>query len=220
VESTRQVILDLLRRRKQATVEDLTQALSLAPATIRRHLDILMRDSYVAVDQVRRETGRPHYVFSLTDAGEDLFPKNYVRLTNRLIEEIVALEADETKGKDGAEIADLVFEKMAERLAQTYASRVTGETLGERVAQVAELLSDEGLTLDWQAGDEGFLLLGYGCPCRRVADSHSQMCSHDRRLLTQLLDADVEFVDPSTVGAESYCAYRITERAGARSGAL
>jgi predicted ArsR family transcriptional regulator len=220
VESTRQVILDLLRRRKQATVEELTQALSLAPATIRRHLDILMRDSYVAVDQVRRETGRPHYVFSLTDAGEDLFPKNYVRLTNRLIEEIVGLESDETKGKDGAEIADLVFEKMAERLAQTYAARVTGETLEERVAQVAELLSDEGLTLDWQAGDEGFLLLGYGCPCRRVADSHSQMCSHDRRLLTQLLDADVEFVDPSTVGVESYCAYRIRERAGARSGAL
>jgi predicted ArsR family transcriptional regulator len=220
VESTRQVILDLLRRRKQATVEDLTHALGLAPATIRRHLDILMRDSYVAVDQVRRETGRPHYVFSLTDVGEDLFPKNYVRLTNRLIEEIVALESSETKGKNGAEIADLVFEKMAERLAQTYASRVTGETLEEKVAQVAELLAEEGLTFDWEEGDEGFLLLGYGCPCRRVSDSHSQMCSHDRHLLTQLLDADVEFVEPSTVGAESYCAYRIRERAGTRLGTL
>jgi predicted ArsR family transcriptional regulator len=220
VESTRQVILDLLRRRKQATVEDLTQALGLAPATIRRHLDILMRDSYVAVDQVRRETGRPHYVFSLTDVGEDLFPKNYVRLTNRLIEEIMALESSETKGKNGAEIADLVFQKMAERLAQTYAARVTGETLEERVAQVAELLAAEGHTLDWREADEGFLLLGYGCPCRRVADSHSQMCSHDQHLLTRLLDADVEFVKPSAVGVESYCAYLIRERAGARSGAL
>ena len=219
MESTRQVILELLRRHKQATVEELTRALGLAPATIRRHLDILMRDDHVSVNQVRRETGRPHYVFFLTEAGEDLFPKNYVRLTNRLIEEIVSLEPSDTKGKSGVELANLVFEKMAERLAQTYAGRVTGGTLEERVAQVAGLLSGEGLIFEWEKGDEGFILLGHGCPCRRVADSHSQMCAHDRRLLTQLLDADVRKIEPASVDAVSYCAYRVTERAPEKAAA-
>src|SRR3990172_10656022 len=115
MESTRQTILNILRRR-QATVEELTNELGLAPATVRRHLDILARDGHVDVTQVRRKTGRPHYLFTLSEKGEELFPKHYVRITNRMIEEIVALTTDETKGRAGGELADLVFEKMAQRL--------------------------------------------------------------------------------------------------------
>jgi DeoR family suf operon transcriptional repressor len=218
LETTRQTILDILRRRKQATIEELTHLLGLAPATVRRHLDILMRDSLVSVGQVRRETGRPHYVFSLTEAGEDLFPKNYIRLTNRLIEEIVGLDAEETRGRSGLELAELVFEKMAERMAQTYASRVTGATLEERLEEVVSLLLGEGIIFEWRQGEGGYYLLGYGCPCRRVANAHTQMCSHDQRLLATLLRAEVEPVEPATVGEESYCAYLVTEKTAEEAG--
>src|SRR3990170_6857140 len=132
METTRQTILNILRRRN-ATVEDLTSELGLAPATVRRHLDILTRDGHVDVAQERRKTGRPHYVFSISEKGEDLFPKHYVRITNRLIDEIVALSPDETAGRAGSELADLVFEKMAHRLAQRIAPRMQGDTLAERV---------------------------------------------------------------------------------------
>ena len=60
METTRQTILSILRRRRRATVDELTKELGLAPATVRRHLDILARDSHVEVSQVRRKTGRPH----------------------------------------------------------------------------------------------------------------------------------------------------------------
>ena len=110
METTRQTILGILRRRKHATVDDLTQELGLAAATVRRHLDILMRDNYVSVTQKRRDIGRPHYVFTITDAGEDLFPRAYVRLTNRIIDELVALDDSETKGKSGVALAEIVFE--------------------------------------------------------------------------------------------------------------
>jgi predicted ArsR family transcriptional regulator len=218
LETTRQTILDILRRRQHATIDDLTRLLTLAPATIRRHLDILMRDSLVQADQVRRETGRPHYLFSLTEAGEEAFPKNYVRLTNRLIEEIVALNPDETAGRSGLELAGLVFERMAERMADRYAGRITGHTLAERLEQVTQLLSEEGIIFDWSEGTDGFLLLGRGCPCRRVASSHDQICTHDRRLLARLLDAEIEPVDPASVGEDSYCAYRVREKSPARTG--
>jgi predicted ArsR family transcriptional regulator len=218
VETTRQTILEILRRRKQATIEELTHLLGLAPATIRRHLDILMRDSLVSVGQVRRVTGRPHYVFSLTEVGEDLFPKNYIRLTNRLIEEIVDLDAEDTQGRSGLELAELVFEKMAERMAQTYASRVTGATLEERLEEVVNLLSGEGIILEWRQGEGGYYLLGHGCPCRRVANAHTQMCSHDQRLLVTLLRAEVEPVEPPTVDEETYCAYWVTEKTAAEAG--
>jgi predicted ArsR family transcriptional regulator len=166
VETTRQTILEILRRRKQATIEELTRALGLAPATIRRHLDILMRDSLVSVGQVRRETGRPHYVFSLTEAGEDVFPKSYIRLTNRLIEEIVGLDAAETRGRDGIELAGLVFEKMAERMALTYAPRITGVTLEERLEQVVNLLAGEGIA---RVARKGATTSCWGTAARAVA---------------------------------------------------
>jgi predicted ArsR family transcriptional regulator len=215
VENTRQSILEILRRRRQATVEELTKELGLAPATVRRHLDILMRDACVDVQQVRRETGRPHYVFSLSEVGEDLFPKHYVRLTNRLIEEIVALAPEEIGGRGGADLAELIFDKMAERLAQIHAPRITGSTLEERVEQVVDVCSEEGVVFEARRSDDGYLLLGYGCPCRRVRDTYNNICSHHRRLLSRLLEADVQFVEPSTLEGEMYCAYQVQERARA-----
>ena len=212
METTRQTILSILRRRRQATVEELTTELGLAPATVRRHLDILSRDGHVDVGQVRRKTGRPHYIFSLSEAGEDLLPKHYVRITNRLIEEIVSLKAEETADRSGLELADLVFEKMAQRLAQKVAPRIHGTSLTERIRVAQDVLADEGITFDVEESDGGYLLLGHGCPCPRVADKNSQICAHDQKLLSLLLAADVAFVDPSSLGREGYCAYLVHER--------
>ncbi|MBI4571602.1 MAG: ArsR family transcriptional regulator [Chloroflexi bacterium] len=211
METTRQTILGILRRR-QATVDELTKELGLAPATVRRHLDILARDGHVNVSQVRRKTGRPHYLFSLSESGEGLFPKQYVRTTRRLIDEIVALTPDETAGRSGVELADLVFEKMAQRLAQRVLPHIHGASLGERVRAAAEALAEEGLGFDIEADGGGYLLAGHGCPCPRVAERGSQVCAHDQGLLSLLLGADVSCVEPASAGPGASCAYRVRER--------
>ena len=211
MESTRQTILNIIRRR-QSTVDELTRELGLAPATVRRHLDILSRDGHVDVAQVRRKTGRPHYVFSLSEKGEELFPKHYVRITNRLIEEIVSLTPDETSGRCGSDLADLVFEKMAQRLARRIGTRIQGSTLAERLAAATAALAEEGIVFDIEPEDGGYLLLGHGCPCPRAPGESGQACAHDQRLLSLLLAADVSYVEPEALGRDGYCAYRVRER--------
>lgn len=214
MENTRQTLLGILRKRKQATVDQLTRELGLAPATVRRHLDILMRDNYVTAAQKRRDIGRPHYVFSLTDQGDDLFPRNYIRLTNRIIDELVSLGPEETKGKGGVDLAGVIFEKMAEHVAQTYAGRISGTTLKERAQQVISLLANEGMFFELRKAKEGYLLLGQGCPCPRIADTHSEVCVHDQRLLARLLDAEVQPAGVSQGEDErSCCAYLVKEKA-------
>lgn len=212
METTRQTILNILRRRRQATVGELTTELGLAPATIRRHLDILTRDAHVEVTQVRRQTGRPHYLFSLSDAGEDLFPKHYVEMTCSLIEEIVGLAPEETAGRSGSELADLVFEKMAHRIAQRIGPRIHGSTLAERLQPTTEALVEEGILFDVEQADGGYLLVGHGCPCPRVAKGRERLCVTHQRLLSLLLPADVTYVEPATVGQQAYCTYRVQER--------
>lgn len=216
METTRQTILGILRRR-HATVEELTRELGLAPATVRRHLDILSRDGHVDVRQVRRQTGRPHYLFSLSEAGEDLFPKHYVQITNRLIDEIIALEPEETNARSGVGLLDLICERMAQRLAQSIGPRIHGTTMRERVEAVIEAVAEEGIEFELKEADGGFLLLGHGCPCPRVSERHEQVCAHHGRLLSLLLSADVTRVDPAAVGEDGFCAHRVRERVPAGS---
>jgi predicted ArsR family transcriptional regulator len=217
METTRQTILGILRRR-QATVGDLTKELRLAPATIRRHLDILARDGHIEVTQARRKTGRPHYVFSLSEKGEDLFPRHYVRITNRLIEEIVSLSAEETAGRNGRELADLVFEKMAHRLAGQIAPHLHGSSLDERVRAATDALAQEGIVFDVERSNQGYLLVGHGCPCPRAGSPGSHACAHDQRLLALLLGADVSCVEPESAGHNGHCAYRVRPRETAGKG--
>ena len=219
METTRQTILGILRRH-QATVDELSKELGLASATIRRHLDILARDGHVDVTQVRRKTGRPHYLFALSESGEDLFPKHYVRLTNRLIEEIVALKADETSGRSGEELAGIVFERMAQRLAQRIGPRVQGASLAERIAATTEALGEEGITFDVEQRDGAYLLFGHACPCPRASERDGQACAHDQRLLALLLGADVTSVEPEALGPGATCAYRVRERSEAKTESL
>ena len=64
---------------------------------------------------------------------------------------------------------------------------------------------------EWRKADDGYLLLGQGCPCPRIADIHNEVCVHDQRLLSRLLKAEVE---PLSVNEEnSACAYLVRERA-------
>ena len=214
METTRQLILNILRRRK-ATVDELTKELGLAPATVRRHLDILARDGHIDVAQVRRKTGRPHYLFSLSESGEALFPKQYVRMTNRLIEEIVALTPNETSGRGGNDLADLVFDKMAQRLAHRVAPRIHGSTLSERVRSAAEALAQEGAAFDVEEAEDGYLLSGHGCPCQPLGDRQSRLCAHDQRLLSLLLGADVTCAEPGASDPDRHCSYRVRERSPA-----
>jgi predicted ArsR family transcriptional regulator len=209
METTRHQILGILRRR-QATVEDLTKELELAPATIRRHLDILARDGHVDVAQVRRKTGRPHYVFSLSEKGRDLFPQQYVRITNRLLEEIQSLTADDTAGRSGSDIAQLVFERMTQRLAKRILPRLHGSSPRERVESAVAALSEEGIAFEVEANEAGeMLLVGHGCPCPALANGGERACAHDQRLLSLLLGADVSYVEPAAAGLDGSCAYRV-----------
>jgi DeoR family transcriptional regulator, suf operon transcriptional repressor len=211
LETSREAILEILRHRDGVSVDELAHALRLAGATVRRHLDVLMRDGYVSVSQVRGGTGRPRYAFSLTEAGAELFSHHYVRLTRRLVDEIVALAPEETAGRTGSELAGLLFEKLAGRLAVEYAPRVEGATTEERLRSTAALLAADGFDYEVESADDGLRLLGRGCPCARFdgVGIAPGACAHDRTLLETLVGATVTPIDASALPRDFTCGYRV-----------
>lgn len=212
IESSREAILEILRHRERVGVEELAQELGLAGATVRRHLDVLMRDGYVSVSQVRGGPGRPRYAFTLTEAGAELFSQHYVRLTRRLVDEVMGLSSDETAGRSGAQIASLVFEKMADRLAAEHAPHVEGTTTEARARRAAELLAADGFDLEVEADEAGVRMLGRGCPCRRfgaLGGPSAEACEHDRRMLERLVRVPVTVLPPGALPNEFACGYHL-----------
>jgi predicted ArsR family transcriptional regulator len=213
IEGTREQILNILRRSQRGSVDDLAQELGLAGATVRRHLDVLLRDNYVSVEQVRGGTGRPKHFFSLTEDGAELFPHHYVRITHRLLEEIVALTPSETAGRDGGELAELVVGKMCERLVLEYGPRVSGASSEERIHSALALLEDEGLDFEIDRSGGDLRLLGRGL-CARIGHGSpgADGVGHDRALLERLLGVPVTALPADEVPHEFLCAFRVEER--------
>ncbi|RLC67959.1 MAG: ArsR family transcriptional regulator, partial [Chloroflexi bacterium] len=92
MQATRERILNILKERGQATVDDLSQELGLTTVTVRHHLDILQEEGLVAppVARSRQSPGRPQYVYTLTREAGAFFPKRYAHLANQLLSEMRA----------------------------------------------------------------------------------------------------------------------------------
>ena len=88
MEGSRFRILQQLQKKTNDSVGGLAESMGLAPATIRRHLDILQRDRLVAFEEVRKKTGRPDYSFYLTEDGHQALPKSYDVLLRLLVDEL------------------------------------------------------------------------------------------------------------------------------------
>lgn len=211
MQSTKLHVLETLKRRRHATVDELAAELDLARATVRHHLDSLQRDGAVTYVEVRRETGRPHHLYSVTEHGEDLFPKSYVRLTNLVLHEIASLTAREVAGLDGRGVMQIVFGRLADQLYESHADRLLGKSYAERAAEVVRILNDEGFLSQGEATDEGFRIVEFSCPYLRAAESHTAVCNLDLAFIQRAMPGSVERSERLAGGAPA-CTYLLREQ--------
>src|SRR5690606_21723664 len=101
-----------IKQSPQSTVEDLAEVAEVAPVTVRHHLNALLAEGTIEAASIRRKVGRPYYVYSLSQRGQELFPKRYVRLTSRLL--------DELKGRLPQEAIGEIFEGVVETVLQEH----------------------------------------------------------------------------------------------------
>jgi predicted ArsR family transcriptional regulator len=95
MQQTRRYILEILRERGQATVDDIVAALQLrrgniTAVTVRHHLSRLQEENLITAPELRhRETpGRPQHVYALTEQGKNVFPTNYQMLATELVKQL------------------------------------------------------------------------------------------------------------------------------------
>ena len=84
----RRAVLYALRRRGQATADDIARQLDMTVSGARQHLTALVDDGFAEATELPRppgQRGRAQLAYMVTDRADALFPKAYGELTNELL---------------------------------------------------------------------------------------------------------------------------------------
>lgn len=217
MESTREQVLHLLQTRGSASVAELSEALGVGQAGMRRHLDHLRVEGLADVRVERHGVGRPAFIFYPTEEAEERTPGGYSRLLSRMYKELGALNEADISGRDGAEVLRNVFEGVAHQVAREHEVEVAGSDLETRVEKTAEVLRQEGIVDDWSKGDGKYTLTNTACPYSAAAKATHGPCELDRRTIELLVSAPVEQVS-RIVDGQARCEYVIAAAQGREQG--
>jgi DeoR family transcriptional regulator, suf operon transcriptional repressor len=199
-------VLYALKRRGEATIEELADSLDMTPSGARQHLLALLEVGLVAVREEPRpagQRGRPMHRYAPTSAAEDLFPKAYGELTNELLGYLD--EHDST-------VIDKIFARRRDERIANATRRLAGkDTLAKKVAELTRILDADGYLATWEKLSGGaFRIIEHNCAIFAVAQRYGSACSSELAFIrTVLPDATVERVSHMVQGAR-HCAYEIT----------
>jgi len=199
LDSTRSHLLAYIVAHGGATVAELANALSLADATIRRHLDKLEVEGLLTDHPVRQPIGRPYRRYKATAAGVSQERDHSQALAARLIDQI---ERGETQ-------PDKVAEGLADQVVAQHRDQIQPDaSLEQRVASTVDALRPEGILDDWERTPTGFRLHNHGCPYRSAADASNCVCESDRLTIEKLLGHRVNQIGNLAQGSDS-CEYLV-----------
>lgn len=201
---TRRELLELLKRQGEASAEMLAERLGITLSGTRQHLAALTADGLVTHRRERTGPGRPKHCFSLTPAGDALFPRNYVELTNELLAYI--------EDEDPA-LLERIFDKRARRRLERARVRAEGLPFPEKVKLVAAILDEDGYLADFEERPDGtFVVTEHNCAVLAVAQKYRHACSTELAFLQALLpEAEVTRIAHRLNGAH-VCAYEISPK--------
>ena len=206
ITESRRSLLYALRRRGEATAEQLAEQLGVTLSGARQLLSALQDDGLVtSVAATKTGRGRRPLVYSLTPRADPLFPKAYGELTNELLDYVADTDRDL--------VGDLFARRRDTRVAAARARLERKRTLGARVAELTRILDEDGyLATHERVGTGVYRIVEHNCAIWAVAQRYGQACGSELDFIqTVLPDADVERVAHLVAGAR-HCAYEIRAR--------
>src|SRR5947209_13755901 len=135
----RRAVLYAVRRRGEATAEQVAEQLEMTVSGARQHLSALARDGLVEATELSSPTarrGRRTLVYAATDAADAYFPKAYGELTN----ELLGYVAD----TDRALLDDLFAKRREHRIEAARARLEKKRTMRAKVAELTRILDEDG----------------------------------------------------------------------------
>jgi DeoR family suf operon transcriptional repressor len=201
----RRAVLYAVRRRGEATAEQVAEQLGMTVSGARQHLSALVADGLAdaaELESADAKRGRRTLVYSATRAAEVYFPKAYGELTNELLGYVA--ESDPA-------LLDEMFARRREERIRHAAKRLSSKrTLGAKVAELGKILDEDGYFATWERVSTGvFRVVEHNCAIRAVAERYGQACTSEIDFIRAVLPGtSVERVEHMVAGARR-CAYEV-----------
>ena len=200
MKSTRERILTTLVSVPRSTINELADAVGINAISVRHHLTSLEAEGLVTADEERHGVGRPRLVYFLTEKGLERFPTRYLRLANRILDQI-----KETLPQ--ATVTNL-FTQMASDLADTATQRARYMSTEEKLDLIKDLLGQEGFLVEWNKQGDFYQINEITCPYYHVGQSHPEVCSVDQTVISKVLSIPAEKIRCVLTG-DAHCTYVI-----------
>ncbi|HXY93958.1 MAG TPA: helix-turn-helix domain-containing protein [Acidimicrobiia bacterium] len=201
----RRAVLYAVRRRGEATAEQVAEQLGMTVSGARQHLTALTRDGLIDATELATETpkcGRRALSYSATSAADAVFPKAYGELTNELLGYV--------SDRDPALLDELFAQRREHRIEAATTRLARKHGLGAKVAELTRILDEDGYLASYEKVTAGvYRIVEHNCAIWAVAERYGQACSSEIDFIRAVLPgADVERVQHMVAGARR-CAYEV-----------
>lgn len=203
---SRREMLSILKTEGSSDADALSTQLGMTASGARQHLTALEQGGLIERVSVRSGPGRPRHRFSLTPAGDALFPRHYGSLSTELLDYVA---------EDNPDMLERIFVRRSQRRIAQARERVAGLDFRETVAEVAAILDEDGYLADFHEADDGsFVITEHNCAVLTVALRYQQACTSEIAFLKEAMpNAEVTRIAHRIKGAH-VCAYRVVPRSG------
>jgi DeoR family suf operon transcriptional repressor len=199
---TRGEILTALKMAQPLTTKELAVRFGVTPNALRRHLKELELEGIVRYQRDIRGVGGPVFAYSLTDAGEALFPRAY--------EKALAEVLDLVREQQGDDMVVQLFQRRWDDIAKVARPELERLPVDQRATRLAELLTSLGYMAEAHTGSGALpVLTEHNCAIRLIAERFPEVCAAEERFIADLLGAPVTRQAHITKGANC-CEYCVT----------
>ncbi|MEJ2697212.1 MAG: transcriptional regulator [Candidatus Sulfobium sp.] len=199
--STRNSIILLLKKNGGMSIDELSKSVDITPMGIRQHLLALEKKDVVTYTVRKRGIGRPGFIYMLTEAANELFPKTYDEFALGILRDITRYE--------GPDKIDQIFGWRRDRMLELKKEALAGgESVEETLNRFRQLLEADGHLVDLSRNNGHYHLKQYHCPIGKVAREFGDVCKHELRLYRELFGKNVIREQSVSEGAPA-CLYVI-----------
>lgn len=185
--SQQEVLNQLMERTSGATLDELVAAVGLSRTAVNQHLMVLERDGYIRKTAPRKTGGRPQNVYVLTEAGTNLFPKQYSWFSKLLIETLRQEVGEER-------VAQYMYD-LGVKLSAGLIPRLVGKNRAERIAEIVKIMNETGFiarTIAAEGADKLPRVECRNCVYHDLSKDYPEVCRFDIGFLAGLMGAEVE----------------------------
>ncbi|MBE2183274.1 MAG: hypothetical protein IAE89_07600 [Anaerolineae bacterium] len=208
MQETRRLILDILRHRGFATVDEIVEHLreqrgdEITSVTVRHHLTRLQEEDLIAAPQLRRRSspGRPQHVYTLSSKAREQFSNNYQHIFCALLDEI--------RNQLSPTGVNVLLEGVTNRWSQE--AGIGDVPMCDRMNLAVDYLNQHGYDAQWEMSPEGYILHTANCPYHAIVSHNEALCEMDLRLVASLVNAVPRRLAHISSGDTS-CSYLIPE---------